>query len=620
MVELSYQPNFNISFSNTKADVLIHLSQWQYWWWFWFNLVWVLYFFILIRVLRFRSLKFHPKIASSTRPHGKWGDLIICILPLCWCTNILINSNFLLKMVEWQNESNLFTLRVRGKQWYWVYKIDVKGLLESISAKKNIGHDNWTTSIEKDSDDYSQNINLLQSKLSSEWYKDYIKDINTKDIKKNKQNFISLIDYSTNYELNQVKPELFNTNLNNYFFNITLNHKFKSLFECYNIFFNKIKLKNIINNEFNFKIYNALTNDNKINSLNINKSLLLDVDKVTKSTKNTLDMFEINDFYSFKYNDLIENSRFIHRPSNKRNILRIINKPMFIDIDSDISNINSHRENSFVKHFFKEIKKTLLIYDFDDKNLQKFSLKNLFYPKDYINYILDWYFYEIINVKYNKEINSMFKLRFSENLKSIFPKDSSDNLYYTLKQKRYSRKREVSNLFFNKDRSLNTKEEFFNKPVFRSIKKLEDTTMSYTRQYRMFKKSKKKNSDIPVTLTKRLLRTNKILVLPAHVNITAVANSYDVVHSWFIPGLGLKIDCIPGRSTHHTFFIDNVGFYYGQCAEVCGRYHHHMPIKLCALPLNHFFLWWHASALPKILFSNKSKDLALHYSSKKFSW
>lgn len=96
---------------------------------------------------------------------------------------------------------------------------------------------------------------------------------------------------------------------------------------------------------------------------------------------------------------------------------------------------------------------------------------------------------------------------------------------------------------------------------------------------------------VPVNLARRLLRTKRTLVLPAHVNITVITNSYDVVHSWFIPGLGLKMDCVPGRSTHHSFYIDNVGFYYGQCAEICGRYHHHMPIRICALPFEQFFAW-----------------------------
>ena len=87
-----------------------------------------------------------------------------------------------------------------------------------------------------------------------------------------------------------------------------------------------------------------------------------------------------------------------------------------------------------------------------------------------------------------------------------------------------------------------------------------------------------------------MLRSKRVLVLPAHVNITAITNSYDIVHSWHIPGLGLKMDCLPGRATHHTFYIDNVGLYFGQCAEICGRYHHHMPIRVCALPYEHFLV------------------------------
>jgi heme/copper-type cytochrome/quinol oxidase subunit 2 len=92
------------------------------------------------------------------------------------------------------------------------------------------------------------------------------------------------------------------------------------------------------------------------------------------------------------------------------------------------------------------------------------------------------------------------------------------------------------------------------------------------------------------TLNKRLLRVKRTLVLPTNVNITFITNSFDVIHSWYVPGLGLKMDCVPGRSTHHNIHIDKVGFYYGQCAEICGRYHHHMPIRVCALNFNHFLV------------------------------
>lgn len=91
---------------------------------------------------------------------------------------------------------------------------------------------------------------------------------------------------------------------------------------------------------------------------------------------------------------------------------------------------------------------------------------------------------------------------------------------------------------------------------------------------------------------KRLLWVNKVILIPIRMAITVTTNSYDVVHSWFVPGLGLKLDCVPGRSTHHTIYVEYMGYYYGQCAEVCGRRHHHMPIKLRAIPFKWFEYWW----------------------------
>lgn len=88
----------------------------------------------------------------------------------------------------------------------------------------------------------------------------------------------------------------------------------------------------------------------------------------------------------------------------------------------------------------------------------------------------------------------------------------------------------------------------------------------------------------------RLLEVDNLLVLPTHTGLTIITNSYDVVHSWFVPGLGLKMDCVPGRSTHHSLYVRTPGFYYGQCAEVCGRLHHHMPVRVCFLPVEHFFV------------------------------
>ena len=191
--------NFNMGFSNNKADVLIHLTQWQYWWWFWFSFLWVLYYLIVARVFRYRTLKFNPRIATTLRPHGKWGDLLTCIIPVTWCLNILINSNFILKLIEWQSESSLFTLRVRAKQWYWIYKLDLRNISDIFSAPRNIGRNKWQFSTFGDlqtADDY---LHIMQMRAYSSWSKDFWSELGKKSSKKNK--------YSVNTSINIYKEE-----------------------------------------------------------------------------------------------------------------------------------------------------------------------------------------------------------------------------------------------------------------------------------------------------------------------------------------------------------------------------------------------------------------------------
>ena len=141
--EASYQLNFNTSFSTTRSDVLVHLAQWQYWWWFWFAFLWSFYYLVMVRIVRFRTLKMRPKIVTSFRPHGKWGDFLAAIVPGLWCLNILTNSNFILRLIEWQNESSIFLVRIRAKQWYWVYKFEMKNLIDILSTPKNVGRNKW---------------------------------------------------------------------------------------------------------------------------------------------------------------------------------------------------------------------------------------------------------------------------------------------------------------------------------------------------------------------------------------------------------------------------------------------------------------------------------------------
>ena len=163
MTEANTINNFNFGFSTHKSDILIHLSQWQYWWWFWFSIFWAMYFFIITRVMHKRTMQFNPVINTSVRGHGKWGDFLVALIPLSWCGNILINSNFILRMIEWQNESSLFTIRIQGKQWYWVYKFDATAAYNILAAPKNIGHNRWFVTVPGESycaDSYYQALHL----------------------------------------------------------------------------------------------------------------------------------------------------------------------------------------------------------------------------------------------------------------------------------------------------------------------------------------------------------------------------------------------------------------------------------------------------------------------------
>lgn len=435
ITDIAYQTNYWFSFPNSNSDIILSLTMWQYWWWFWFTYYITIYYFLFSKLIRHRLLKFSPRMSTSQKAHGKWGDFIICFVPITWCVNILSNSNFILRMLEWQAESSLFTIRVRGRQWYWVYKIELKDLLKSITVSKNIGHNYWDLFTNSDSNDIISNINLLQLKRYNE---EFLKNLHTKLL--NTQN----------------------------------------------------------------KLITTNTNINLSNNLDLN---------ITHSVYNP----------------------------NKRTLR---------------------------SHNFKLIEP----------------------------------------IQFN---NSNTNLNWSTN--DILPsKDLPDNLYFVLKQKRFAAAVRKANTINIKlvEKHLN----LINNDLL-VIKEQNSQTWKWAS-----KRLKYKSTDLAALYNKRLLRTKRVLVLPANVNLTIITNSFDVVHSWYIPGLGIKLDCIPGRSTHHTLFIDHAGFYYGQCAEICGRYHHHMPIRVCALPYEHFMIWWYHYGLPYFNANNGMRKESIKSGIRQYSW
>nr|ACC94723.1 cytochrome c oxidase subunit II [Drosophila ornatifrons] len=89
----------------------------------------------------------------------------------------------------------------------------------------------------------------------------------------------------------------------------------------------------------------------------------------------------------------------------------------------------------------------------------------------------------------------------------------------------------------------------------------------------------------------RLLDVDNRIVLPMNSQIRILVTAADVIHSWTIPALGVKVDGTPGRLNQTNFFMNRPGLFYGQCSEICGANHSFMPIVIESVPVNYFIKW-----------------------------
>jgi cytochrome c oxidase subunit 2 len=78
----------------------------------------------------------------------------------------------------------------------------------------------------------------------------------------------------------------------------------------------------------------------------------------------------------------------------------------------------------------------------------------------------------------------------------------------------------------------------------------------------------------------RLLETNNNIVLFRKVITQLLITSSDVIHSWTVPVLGVKLDATPGRLCQAACFPIYTGVFFGQCSEICGVNHSFIPVKL----------------------------------------
>nr|YP_009441892.1 cytochrome c oxidase subunit II [Trypophloeus asperatus]AOY40100.1 cytochrome c oxidase subunit 2 [Trypophloeus asperatus] len=89
----------------------------------------------------------------------------------------------------------------------------------------------------------------------------------------------------------------------------------------------------------------------------------------------------------------------------------------------------------------------------------------------------------------------------------------------------------------------------------------------------------------------RLLDVNNRLITPFNSQVRIITTSADVIHSWAIPSLSIKIDSTPGRLNQTNFVINRTGLLYGQCSEICGANHSFMPIVIESISPSKFLKW-----------------------------
>jgi len=88
-----------------------------------------------------------------------------------------------------------------------------------------------------------------------------------------------------------------------------------------------------------------------------------------------------------------------------------------------------------------------------------------------------------------------------------------------------------------------------------------------------------------------LLEVDNPVVVPVGKKVRIITTANDVIHSWWVPALGVKQDAIPGFVRDTWFKIDKPGTYRGQCAELCGKDHGFMPIVVQAVEPEQYAAW-----------------------------
>jgi len=89
----------------------------------------------------------------------------------------------------------------------------------------------------------------------------------------------------------------------------------------------------------------------------------------------------------------------------------------------------------------------------------------------------------------------------------------------------------------------------------------------------------------------RLLEVDNPVVVPVGAVVRILVTGTDVMHSWFVPPMGVQEYAVVGRVNEAWMQVEREGTYYGQCNQICGLNHPFMPIEIQAVSKDDFATW-----------------------------
>ena len=108
----------------------------------------------------------------------------------------------------------------------------------------------------------------------------------------------------------------------------------------------------------------------------------------------------------------------------------------------------------------------------------------------------------------------------------------------------------------------------------------------------------------------RLLAVDNEMVVPVGKVVRLQITSADVIHSYAMPAMGVKMDAVPGRLNESWFKAEREGIYYGQCSELCGKDHAFMPLAVRVVSQQQYEDWL-AAAADDVFEANKALRAAI---------